>query len=128
MIISIFFLSLIGCAISLYAFFIEKKLRANPRYKPMCDLSDLVSCSRPILSKYNSIVGFSNALVGIIYYAFTTLLSLFDQATILLYCSSASLGVSAVLAYILYVRVKSFCLICNALYLINIVMFLLLFF
>ena len=38
-------LSIAGFLISLYGFSIEQKLKTNPNYKPMCDISDRASCT-----------------------------------------------------------------------------------
>ncbi|MGE0206674.1 MAG: vitamin K epoxide reductase family protein [Candidatus Babeliales bacterium] len=125
MIISIFLVSLIGFALSYYAYNLEQKIEKNPFYKPVCDISDRFSCSKPILSQYGKLFGFSNALAGMVYYATTAILALMGQATILFYCALAALLASCVLAYILYARIKTVCLICTAIYMVNIILFLL---
>lgn len=121
---SIMFLALLGFCISFYAYMIEKKIKADHTYKASCDISDNFSCSKPILSEYGEIIGISNSLVGMAFYASMTILGFLGRIHFLFYLSIASLVVSAFLAYILYFRIKTVCLICTALYLINVVLFL----
>ena len=128
MILSIAILAVIGFFISLYAYFLEKRIKADYSYKPICDISEQFSCSKPILSEYGQLIGFSNSLLGIAFYGLIFVLALMQQTTLLLYLSLASLLASAFLAYILYFKIKSVCLICTAIYLINILIFLALYF
>ena len=109
-----------GWLLSLYALFIEKRLKQNSHYKPFCDISDNISCTKPIMSQYGKLFGISNAFLGTGFYLLLFLVAWrgFAQATFWL-SVIACLG-SLIFAYILYIKVRTFCLICNALYLINI--------
>ena len=127
MLISIVILSVIGFAISLYAYLLEQKVRADSSYKAVCDLSDTFSCTKPILSEYGELIGFSNSLVGMAFYILIAVLAFFDRTTLLFYLSGTSLLASAFLAYILYFKIKSVCLICNSIYIINIFIFMFLY-
>ena len=55
-------LAVLGFALSLYGFMIEEKIKRNSTYKPACDISENISCSKPILSPWGSMFGFSNAI------------------------------------------------------------------
>lgn len=125
MILSIAITALAGFALSLYGYFIEGKILQNPAYKPACDLSDRVSCSKPILSKYGKLFFVSNTLVGMGFYSLVFLLALLGLSQLIFLSACAALGASLVLAYILYFKVGSFCLLCHAIYFVNIVLFVL---
>jgi vitamin-K-epoxide reductase (warfarin-sensitive) len=116
-------LSLIGFAIATYAVMLEKKLAHDPQYKPVCDLSDRVSCSKPIKSAYSHILYFSNATWGALYYAVVMLLALSNMPRLLLIVTAGGVLSSLVLAYLLFFRIKSFCLVCISLYVVNILLF-----
>jgi len=127
LILSLLILCTIGFTLSFYFFLIEQKIKAHATYKPFCDISDKVSCSKALFSEYKKLIGVSNSLVGIAFYLLMFILALFDQTYLLYHLSLASLIVSAFLAYILYFKIKAICLICNALYIVNIFIFLFLY-
>ncbi len=112
-------LAAIGFCISLYTYIVEKKIKSVPGYKPVCDISDKISCSKPMKSAYSNIFFFSNAIIGMIFYFFIAMLVLLHADKLLLIASISSCIVSLFLAYLLYFRVKSLCLLCTSLYIIN---------
>ena len=116
----IIILATIGLCISFYGILVERKLQQDSQYKAACDISDTISCTRPMLSEYNKILGISNSLAATGYYLVIIMLALLDQKQFLLFIIPAGLLVSAVFAYILYFKIRSFCLICTSLYCINI--------
>jgi vitamin-K-epoxide reductase (warfarin-sensitive) len=120
LIIIILILALIGFCISLYTYNLEQKVKANPDYKPACDISDNISCTKPIKSEYANLFYVSNALVGIVYYVLIAALAYFHAYTLLLIAAVAGVLVSLVLAYLLYFKIRSLCLLCTSLYIINI--------
>ena len=124
MIASVFVLALLGLLVSFYAYRLEKKLKTDQNYKATCDISDTISCSKPILSEYGEIFGFSNALLGMLFYSLMAILAFMNKINLLFYLSIASLIASAFLAYLLYFRIKTLCLICTTIYAINILLFL----
>jgi vitamin-K-epoxide reductase (warfarin-sensitive) len=115
-------LTISGFLISLYAFYIEKKMTKNPEYKPVCDLSDKVSCSKPIKSPYGKFFPVPNSIIGMIFYALMFLIALFGCQTLVFYGAVAACLVSIFLAYILLVKIKSYCLICFSMYVVNILL------
>ena len=125
MILSIALVAAVGFALSLYGYFVERKIMENPSYKPACDLSDRISCSKPILSQYGKLFFVSNTLVGMAFYGLVFVLALLGMAYPIFILACVSLGATFVLAYILYFKVGSFCLVCNAIYVVNIVLFVL---
>ena len=119
MITSIFIIAAVGFIVSLYSFFIEQKLKYNPAYKPVCDISDRISCTKPFTSSYGNIFFLSNAVIGIFFYAFIMILAWCEYAMLIFYCSLVAVIISIYLAYILYTKIKSLCLLCTAIYAVN---------
>lgn len=117
--------ALIGFGISLYAYIIEQKIRSTPDYKPFCDINDKISCSKPLKSEYSNLFFVSNAIVGMAFYALTIVLSVLEAQKLLLVAAIASFIATCILAYILYVKIQSFCLVCTATYIVNIIILLL---
>jgi vitamin-K-epoxide reductase (warfarin-sensitive) len=117
-------LSLLGLVISMYAILLERKIAKNPSYKPMCDVSDTVSCTKLIKSSYAHMLYFSNATWGIAYYALVLLLAALNLPRLLVLVTTGGVIASLVLAYILFFKIRSVCLVCISLYLVNILLFL----
>ena len=109
----------IGFAVSLYGFFIEKQLKKDPNYKPICDISDKTSCTKPFKSSFSKLFGISNTIVGMLFYAAIAFLSWFGLYQLVILGSAAACLVSLYLAYILYAKIRTLCLICTITYLIN---------
>ncbi len=115
-------LSFAGLIISAYAYFIEQKLKKDVQYKPVCDLSEGMSCTKPIMSKYAKLFGISNALLGIIFYALLLLFAFLGFKNLLFFASIVAVIGSIVFASILYFKIKTFCLLCSSIYVINILL------
>ena len=125
----ILMLASLGFLLSLYAYRVEKKILTDPHYKPFCDLSDMISCTKPLTSPYAKLFYISNSIAGMMYYALIALLALLPMShlnlpnlhipTLLVIVSFGGALASIILAYLLYVKIKSLCLICTSLYLIN---------
>jgi vitamin-K-epoxide reductase (warfarin-sensitive) len=124
MILSIVILAGIGLGLSLYAYYVERNLDKNPNYKAACDLSDTVSCSKVIRSPYATLFFVSNALLGAVYYIVLGLLALINQTTLVLVMTALGFLASLGLAYILYAKIKSLCLICTSIYVVNVLLLL----
>lgn len=118
-------LACLGLAVSAYAFFLERKLKrsdsgdGSAAYKPACDINDRFSCSKPILSEYGSFFGISNAVLGLLFYATIILLVGFGFMKLVFWGALAACVVSVFLAYILFFKLKVFCVVCSSIYLIN---------
>jgi uncharacterized membrane protein len=113
-------LSALGFCISLYAYIIESKIKRDPTFKPMCDISDVISCSKPVTSPYANLFYVSNAFLGMLYYVSVALFAIFHVYSLLLIAALMACIISAILAYFLYFKIKTLCLVCTALYIINI--------
>jgi vitamin-K-epoxide reductase (warfarin-sensitive) len=119
MFITLAFVALLGFLISLYSFFIEQKFKQDSTYKVWCDISDKISCSKPIMGNYSNLFFISNALAGMGFYGFIIVLALLNQVYPIFYLSLAAGAVTIYLAYILFIKIKSLCLLCTAIYFIN---------
>ena len=119
MFISIVILAALGLLISIYTYGIELKIKRNPQYKPVCDLSDRISCSKPIQSQYAHMFFISNAMMGIIFYFCVILLAVVEAKWLIICGVVGSCIVSCCFAYLLYIKLKTVCLLCTALYVIN---------
>lgn len=117
-------LVIIGFWLSFYAYYVEKKL-ANKNYKPVCDISKEISCSRAFLSRYGKLLGKSNSFFGMFFYPVVYILFSLNFFSFVFLLSMLSALGSIYLAYLSYIKLRTFCLICTSIYLIN---FLLLFF
>ena len=115
-------LAMLGLIIALYGFTVERSLKKDMLYKAACDISDTISCTRPMLSQYNSMLGISNSLAAMIYYAIIIVLLILEQQQLLMIVLASGLVVTVIFAYILYFKIRSLCLICTSLYLINIIL------
>ena len=120
----IILLSFIGFCVSLYAYFIGQNLKKDPSYKPACNISDTISCTKPIEGPYGTLLGFSNSILGLIYYPLMVLLVLFGNNASLLLLATGSLMLTLYLAYVLLSKIKALCLICLTIYAVNISIFL----
>lgn len=125
MILSIFILSLIGLCISVYAYFTEKKLQENPNYHPACDISDRISCSKPMQSQYGKLFFVSNSFAGMIFYIAMAIAALMNAKILVIVGAAAAFCMTLYLAYLLYFKIKSFCVVCTSLYLVNILLLIL---
>ena len=119
----VFIVSLIGVALCLYGISIEQEIRKNPLHKAACDISELISCTKTFTSPYAKLLGISNSWVGLIFYCGMLFLALFEMRTLLLIGSVFSLFGSVYLAYLQYFKIKTVCLLCTALYIVNVVLF-----
>ena len=121
--IEIWILAIVGFILSLYSFYVEKRLEKNSSYSPTCDITQKVSCSVAFTSKYAKIFGINNSILGLIFYSAIILLSLTSFAWLILYFAASSVLITFYLAYISYFKLKNFCLVCSTIYLVNLLIF-----
>lgn len=119
----ILILATIGLLISIYGIMVERKLQQDAQYKAACDISDTISCTRPFLSPYGKMLGISNIWASAGYYIMIIAAVLADQPQLVMFITASGLLVTIGFAYILYFKVKSLCLICTSLYIVNIALF-----
>ncbi len=115
-------LTILGVFLSLYALIVELRLK-NKEYTPLCDISELVSCSKAFLSPYGRLFGFPNPLIGIVAYLVLIYLIQTEAYRAVFLLSSLGVLFSFYLGYISYVRLRNFCIICTCIYIINLLLF-----
>jgi len=113
-------LAIIGFVLSAYSIYISKKTNKNKNYKAFCDISEGISCTKALNSEYGSLAGFKNSTYGLFFYGIIYILALVNQNTFIFVLALASVIGSIYLAYVLYTRVKSFCIICHGIYAVNV--------
>ena len=110
----------IGFLLSLYAFFVERKAEKEKKYKPFCDLNETVSCTKAFTSDYGKFLGLSTALWGVFFYIGLVLLTFLHNPLYLMIAVCISIPMTLYLAYASYIKLKTFCLVCTSVYLVNI--------
>ncbi|KAG7279360.1 hypothetical protein CRUP_001268 [Coryphaenoides rupestris] len=132
---------LLGVALSLYAFRVERETARDAGYRPLCDLGASVSCSAVFSSRWgrgfgllgsifgeDSVLNQPNSVYGICFYAFQLLLGMTVSAMaalILMTTSILSVMGSLYLGYILYFVLEDLCVICVTTYVLSFILLLL---
>lgn len=119
--LSIIIVSAIGFLLSIYAYHTETKLHSIKNYKASCDINNRISCSKAFLSKYGKLLGIPNSLAGIFFYLLIIVLY-FINIKIVFYLSILSFLGSIPLAYWSYSKLKTFCLVCTSVYIVNLLL------
>jgi vitamin-K-epoxide reductase (warfarin-sensitive) len=114
-------LAVIGFILSVYAIHVEKTKERIKNYKAFCDISDSISCTKTFSSEYGRILGIRNSVVGMFFYLILIILSLLGFNTIILYLSTLAFLSSIGLAFF-QLKLKTFCLVCTGIYLVNILL------
>ncbi len=115
-------LASIGFALSFYGYYVEQQVEKNPSYKAACDISDQVSCTKAFKSPYGKLFGISNTLVGMVFYALIFVLAMLGFQQLVKYLAMAGAAAAVLFAYLLYVKVKSYCLVCTLTYVVNLLL------
>jgi vitamin-K-epoxide reductase (warfarin-sensitive) len=120
MMTTVIIICVVGLIISVYGIFVERKIQQDALYKPACDISDRISCSKAFLSPYGKMLGISNIWASALYYLLILAVAAMNYATIAMLISGAGILATCYFAYILYFKVQSLCPICTSLYATNI--------
>ena len=115
-------LALIGLIISVYAAYVKRNLEKTINYKPLCDISKNISCSKAFLSNFSRLFVLPNAVFGVAFYAVIYLLASFEDYAFVFYLSLIAAIFSLYMAYVSYFKQKNFCLVCTASYIVNILL------
>ncbi len=115
----------IGLLLSLYALRVERYAGHKKGYHPACDFNNRVSCTKALTSKYGKTLKISNAAWGMIFYSVVIILIFFEEIQYVLILALISLIGSVYLAYFQYIKLRTFCMVCTAIYIINIALALL---
>ncbi|XP_035241355.1 vitamin K epoxide reductase complex subunit 1-like protein 1 [Anguilla rostrata] len=132
---------LLGILFSVYAFRVEREKARDPSYQPLCDVSNSVSCSKLVTSRWgtgfgllgaifgeNGAMNQPNSVYGLIFYLFQLLLGLTVSAMAaltLMATSIVSVMGSLYLSYILYFVLKDVCIIGISTCVLNFILFML---
>jgi len=127
-----------GIGLSTYAYYVEYQLEHQTDYKPMCDIDETISCSKPFNSTFGrgfGIVGnlmgdeghplnVPNSVYGIGFYSFLGMLFILGGRSRFLaefqfYLLILANCVSVYLGYLLYAVLKTLCVVCFATYIVN---------
>ena len=115
-------LAVIGLLLSIYSYYVEYCHEHDNNYKAVCDISDTVSCSKAFSSPYGKILGVSNAILGLLFYIVVIFLVMLKQDVLVFLVALAGVLSSVYLAYLLYFKVKSYCVVCTSIYVVNILL------
>ena len=114
-----------GFLLSMYALYVEHATRRNKMYRAACDISQRMSCTKAFGGRYGKTLGISNSIYGLIFYGALILLAILGNVMVVFFMSVLSLLGTVYLAYVLFTKVKTFCIVCTAVYLINLFIFIL---
>jgi len=116
-----------GFFLSIYALYEVTRLNKDPNYKPICDFSELASCSRAFFSREGNHFGLPNPFFGVLFYIMCFIALTLRLEIVLNYLLLFGLVSTVYLGYVLYFRIKSICVVCTLIYLVNIIMFIIVF-
>lgn len=114
--------AVLGFVLSGYALAVRRKVTADPTHSPLCDISSSVSCSKAFASRYGVTLGIPNPIAGLVYFPLVLAISLIQPAC-LIYLAGPALMVTFYLAVVSYLIQRNFCLVCSAVYLVNLIIF-----
>lgn len=109
----------LGFLLSLYASIVERKAKYDKNYRAVCDIKESMSCTKAFTSPFGRLLGISNAVGGLIFYAAFFLLTFFDTSLYLFSLSAFAFTGSLYLAYLSYIKMRNFCVVCTMIYGIN---------
>jgi uncharacterized membrane protein len=121
MTLSIKILVAIGFVLSAYAYQVAERHKKHKNYKPLCDISKDISCTKAFTSSSAALLGHANSLFGMLFYAAIYLLVVYSQPTYIFYASIGAVIGCVYLGYLQY-QMKNFCVVCAVVYLINILL------
>ena len=112
--------AILGFVLSGYALVVRRKVTTDPTHRPLCDISASVSCSKAFASRYGVTIGVPNPVAGMLYYPLV--LAIFQlKPACLIYLAVPALIVTLYLAVVSYLIQRNFCLVCSAIYVVNLV-------
>jgi len=115
-------LAVLGFVISLYALRVKFRIDNDKDYKPLCDISKKISCTKSFGSTYGSLAGLPNPVSGLVFYAVILFLASYGNITLIFYLSIVAVLVTLYLAYASYFILRSYCVVCTSIYVINILL------
>lgn len=115
-------LAVIGLLLSVYALYVEQRFTKIGAYKPWCDISPRISCTKVLSSSYGHLIGIPNSALGIGFYLIIFILASIFGAASVFWLAVFGVVVSIYLAYLSLAKLKLFCVVCGGTYLVNILL------
>ena len=112
--------TVLGFIVSWYAYTVERNVKINATYKAWCDLKESMSCTQAFASQAGHLFGISNAVGGLFFYALLFVLTFFASSEVIFYLALVAFWGTMYLAYVSYVKMRNFCVVCTVIYIINI--------
>lgn len=112
-------LAIFGFVLSVYVLYIRWQRSRSLWYKPLCDISKKVSCTQAFESKYSSLLGVDNAILGLVFYV---AVFAFAESSFVFWLALLGVSASFVLAYFSFFKQKNVCILCMAVYVVNILL------
>ncbi|MFH0776643.1 MAG: vitamin K epoxide reductase family protein [Patescibacteria group bacterium] len=112
----------LGLLLSLYTLYLHWQSKRAENYKAACDLSDRMSCMKSIRSAEGKMFGLPNGVYGIGFYAAIGVATLSEFQNYLWPLAIIGMLFSVYFGYQLYFKVKTFCVVCTSIYLINLLL------
>ena len=122
----VYFLILIGVFSSIYLTYVERKVKKKNASKAICDISDKMSCSAVVSSKFSKTLGFSNSLAGVFFYSILFVIIVASFLNIAFILVLISVPMSLYLLYLLFFKMNKFCIVCFFIHIINFLILILL--
>jgi vitamin-K-epoxide reductase (warfarin-sensitive) len=110
-------LTVAGLLLSFYATYVTNKKADFPDYKPLCDISRHISCTKAFMSEYSTVFIWPNTIYGLVYFGISFIFS-FNRVNYIFYISVPAVLFCLYLAYISYFRQKNLCIVCTLVYVI----------
>ena len=111
--------AIVGFFLSAYALYVEERSKHEKEYRAFCDFSEAASCVYAFRSKYGHILGISNAIMGLLFYALFFTSSFYVASSDLFFLACVTALLTVLLAYFSFVKMRNFCIICTGIYIVN---------
>lgn len=115
-------LAFLGILLSWYTWHVEQYVGKKKNYTATCDITETISCTKAFRSKFGKTFGISNSVFGMFGYTALLILALLGEIQFVFIFSVFACCMSVYLAYAQYFKVKTFCIICTSIYIINILL------
>ena len=113
-------LALAGILLSVYALHVKRR-SGRDDYTPLCDINEHISCTKAFTHTYGTTLKVHNGWLGVIYY---TLVFAVPHPSFFFIIATIAMIKTFQLAYLSYWKMRNFCLVCTATYIINAWLFL----
>lgn len=112
-------LALLGLLLSIYAAYVVSRRARSRSYRPWCDMSPRVSCTKAFMSPDGRLLRVHNAWLGVVGYLVLFILAARGRYDALIVFATAATLLSLYLAYVSYVEMRTFCAVCTTIHLVN---------